>query len=102
MAKGHVEIAELEKVQEAVGREIRIVNKEYLDRLHGLITRLEENLDRADGLYTAEQLAQKFLGGQRSPETVKRWCREEGLPHHRKNGLWLIRLSDFEEWVQSG
>ena len=35
-------------------------------------------------------------------DTVYRWIDAKGLPAHRVGRLWKFRLSEIDEWVETG
>ncbi|NTX64917.1 helix-turn-helix domain-containing protein [Myxococcus sp. CA051A] len=45
-----------------------------------------------------EEVAQ-HLGGVRN--SIYRWIERHGLPAHRVGRLWMIKLSEVDEWVRA-
>lgn len=94
-----VQLTHLEDVRTAVAQEVDAKLSDLEGQIQGMSRQLEDATRMAKGKYTAEQVARIYLGGKRTPQTVKRWCREEGLPHVRHHGLWIIDQEDLETWL---
>lgn len=98
-SRSPVELTHLDDVRQAVAQEVDARLADLNGRINRLSRHIEDAARLAQGTYTAEQVARIYLGGKRTPQTVKRWCQEEGLPHTRHHGLWIIDREDLEEWL---
>jgi len=46
-----------------------------------------------------EEIAQHLAVSQ---DTVHRWIRNRGLPAHQVGRIWRFKVSQVDEWVQTG
>lgn len=37
-----------------------------------------------------------------SEDTIHRWIRLKGMPAHKAGRLWKFRITEVDEWIESG